>query len=398
MSGVAAATRAGRRERGSSPDPEPSAREALAARWTVWRADLEVVLPSWLAARVFVALGYVVAVSVVHRYAPGGTTNALTDRLVAWDGAFYRDIAEVGYRNLPVEALRFFPLYPLLGRFVGVLFLGHETLALLVLANLSSLGAAVLLRRLVLLEKGDERLAERAVWLTALFPAAFVLAWAYAEGVALLLAVGAFYALRTRRWELAAVLGLLAALTRPTGVLLAAPAAIEALPGLWRAHFSERLSRLLAIGAPVAGLALYLGWVGRRFGDPMLPFTVQNELRGDHVDPVTRIVRGIGDLFGPERFGDGLHAPFAVLFVVLVVLTFRHWPRAYGAFAALVILAALSADNLNSIERYGLNAFPILLAVASLTSHPRLERLALAISGSGMVALTALAWMAVYVP
>jgi hypothetical protein len=391
---------AGRRDgrHGRDTSAEPAVRRPLAAHWALWRADLQVVLPSWLAARVFVALGYVVAVSIVHRYAPGGRTTALTDQLMAWDGTFYRDIGELGYLHLPHEALRFFPLYPLLGRFLGALFLGHQPLALLVIANVAALVAAVLLRRLVLLEKGDERLAERAVWLTTLFPAAFVLAWAYAEGLALLLVVGAFLAMRTRRWELAAVLGLLAALARPTGVLLAAPLAIEALRGFRAAAVTERLARALAVVAPVAGLALYLGWVGRRFGDPLLPFTVQNDLRGDHVDPVSRIVRGIGDLFGPERFGDGLHAPFAVLFVVLVVIALRRWPLSYGVFAGLVVVAALSADNLNSIERYALNAFPLMLALASITDRPRVERLALAVSGGGMVALTALAWMDIYVP
>lgn len=399
MSSATAVKRAGRlRREDDDADTEPSAREALAEHWALWRSDLEVVLPSWLAARVFVALGYVLAVSIVHRYAPGGTTTALSDNLMAWDGAFYRDIGEVGYLNLPHEALRFFPLYPLLGRFLGVLFLGHESVALLLIANVSALVAAVLLRRLVLHEKGDERLAERAVWLTTLFPAAFVLAWGYAEGVALVLVVGAFLAVRTKRWELAAVLGLLAALTRPTGVLLAAPFVLEAVPGFFRVPLSERLSRLLAVGAPVTGLALYLGWVGRRFGDPLLPFTVQNDLRGEHVDPLSRLGRSIGDLFGAERFGDGLHAPFAVLFVILVVVAFRRWPRSYGVFAALMVLAALSADNLNSIERYGLNAFPIVLALASITDRPRVERLALAVSGGGMVSLTALAWLGVYVP
>ena len=356
------------------------------------------VLPSWLAARVFVALGYVVAVSVVHRYAPGGRTTALGDQLMAWDGTFYRDIAHVGYQNLSHDALRFFPLYPLLGRFVGVAFFGHESVALLVIANVCALAAAVLLRRLVLFETGDHRLAERAVWLTTLFPAAFVLAWAYSEGLALLLVIGAFFALRTGRWEVAAVLGLLAALTRPTGVLLAAPFAVEAVRGFGRAPITERLARVLAVVAPIAGLTLYLGWVDRRFGDALLPFSVQAGLRGDVVDPVSRLVRGIGDLFGPERLGDGLHAPFAVLFVVLVVVVFRHWPLSYGVYASLAVLAALSADNLNSLERYGLNAFPILLALAFITARPRIERLALAVSGGGMVALTALAWLNVYVP
>jgi len=221
--------------------------------------------------------------------------------------------------------------------------------------------------------------------------------WAYAEALFLLCALAAFLFARTGRYELAAVVALCAALCRPVGVLLAVPLAIEAAR-TWRdAHGLERTSRAMAVVAPVAGLALYLGWVGRRFGDVRLPFTVQDELRGA-ADPLTRLVRGLGDLVGTERFGDGLHAPFAIGFVVLAVLTARWWPASYTAFAVVVLVAALSADNLNSVERYALNAFPLLLTLAVLLRPGRLERLGLAVCGSGVVALAALAWLAVYVP
>jgi hypothetical protein len=368
------------------------------ARHDAINADLRVVLPSWLAARVFVTLGYVIAVSVADHWVTGGRTTAMGNGLLAWDGTFYRAIATGGYQSLPLEALRFFPLYPMLGRGLSPLFFGNTDVALIVLANVTSLALAVVLRRLVLFETRDEAMAERAVWLTALFPSAFVLVWAYAEGLFLLCCVGAIYAARRQRFEIAAVLALLAALTRPTGVLLAAPLAIEGVRAWRGAATSDRVASVLSVLAPVAGLGLYLGWVGRHFGDPALPFSVQSTLRGEVVDPFTRVVRGIGDLVGPERFGDGLHLPFALVFVALLVVVFRRWPVSYGVFALLVVLAAVSADNLNSLERYGLNAFPLVLGLASVTSKLRYERLALALCGGGLVSLTALAWLAIYVP
>src|SRR4051794_41945278 len=36
--------------------------------------------------------------------------------LLGADAAWYRDIARAGYGGLPAEGLRFFPLFPLLGR------------------------------------------------------------------------------------------------------------------------------------------------------------------------------------------------------------------------------------------------------------------------------------------
>ena len=88
-------------------------------------------------------------------------------------------------------------------------------------------------------------------------------------------------------------------------------------------------------------------------------------------------------------------------------------PAGVGAMAALMrlpedkldeVLAAaaqgevVSAANLNSIERYALNAFPLLLTLALLLRTPRLERWGLAVCGCGFVALTSLAFLGVYVP
>jgi hypothetical protein len=382
-----------------SPTTMPSSWGGKAwAGWEGLQADVRVVLPSWLAARVFVTLGYLLAVAVADHWVAGGRTTQMSEGLLAWDGTFYRDIASGGYGTLPVDSLRFFPLYPLLGRGLAPFLFGHTGLALIVIANVASLAVAVVIRRMVLFEKDDEAMAERAVWLTALFPSAFVLAWAYAEGLFLLTCVGAILAARSRRFEVAAVLALLAALTRPTGVLLAAPLAIEGVRAWRESSATDRVATVLAVLAPVTGLVLYLSWVGQHFGDARLPFSVQNSLRGEVVDPISRLARGFSDLAGAERFGDGLHVPFVIAFAALLVVVFRRWPVSYGVFALLIVVAAISADNLNSLERYGLNAFPLVLGLASVTTHPRVERLALAACGAGLVSLTALAWLAVYVP
>jgi hypothetical protein len=360
--------------------------------------DLRAVLPSWVAARALVAIAFGLAVGVLGHWVPGGRTAQMDQGLLAWDGAFYRDIAEVGYGGLPAEALRFFPLYPLLGRVLAPVVGGNTGLALVLIANAGALVAAVVMYRLARFELGDRALAERAAWLTSLFPAAFVLVWAYAEGVFLPLSLGTFLCARRGRYGWAAGLAFAAALTRPVGILLAAPLAIEALRTWRAAGVRGRLERVVAVAAPVAGLATYLAWVGRTFGDPMLPFSVQTDLRGDGTNPLARLVQGLGDVVGVERFGDGLHIPFALAFVALVVVVCRRLPASYGAYAALGVLVALTANNLNSLERYGLSTFPLLLALATLTASRRVEWLALAVCGSGLVAMASLAWLGVYVP
>jgi hypothetical protein len=376
----------------------PHGAERARAATTAVAADLRQVLPSWLAARALVAAGYALALWVAQRSFEAGRPPQLNEGLLVWDGNYYRDIATIGYGALPVGALRFFPLYPLLARALDVVLLGHIELSLLLISNGCALALAVVLRRLVLFESHDEDLARRTVWMTALFPSAFVLVLAYAEALFLLLALLTFWGIRRERWVLAAVCGFLAALTRPVGFLLIAPVVVEALRRRRGVSVGEWARRALAVVAPGLGIGLYLFWIDRTYGAPLLPFTAQSDLRGQGANPVVRLIDGVGDLFGPERFRDGLHIPFAIAFLVLLVVVFRRWPLSYGVFAAAMLYAALSATNLNSVERYGLNGFPLILGLASITARPRAERIVLVVSGGGLASLAALAWLGVYVP
>lgn len=359
--------------------------------------DLRAIAVPWITARALIVTGFLAAYAIVDRLVPDARPNAITEGLVAWDGTWYRDIASHGYGALGHEGLRFFPLFPLLGKALSIVTLGRTDVALVIIANIASVALAVAIRRLVRFERGSVDLADRAVWIVCLFPGAFVLAWAYAEALWLLAAVVVFWAVRSRRWGWAILAGLVAGATRPLGILLVVPIAIEAVR-VWRAaRNDERLLGLGALVAPIVGTGGYLLWVGSRFGDAWLPFTVQGTLRGNS-DPLSRLWEGIGQMFGPDRLSDGLHIPFAIAFVALVVLSFRYWPASYGAFAAVVMLAALDAENLNSLERYGLNAFPIALTLAVVVRRPAVERVAMIVLGGGMVALTAMAWTGTYVP
>jgi hypothetical protein len=160
-------------------------------------------------ARVAVALGFLVAHGAVDALRPGAPPLPLEQGLVAWDGAFYRDIATLGYDGVREEALRFFPLFPLLGRVVGAVLPGGATTGLVVVANVSAVVAGVLLHRLVVHDGGGSERATTAVWLVALLPASAVLALAYTEALFLALTIGAFLAMRRGRWSVVVALALL---------------------------------------------------------------------------------------------------------------------------------------------------------------------------------------------
>lgn len=366
--------------------------------------DVRAALPAWVAARLVVlgalALAHVLAAKI-DASVPG-FTDRLSRGLLAWDGRWYYDIAERGFAALPDESLRFFPLYPLVARGLAPVVAGHTGLALLLVSNGAALVLGALVHRLALVESGDAALARRAAWLVALVPPFYVLVMGYAEPLALSLSVACFLALRRCRWGWAAAAGYLAGLTRPVGAILSVPAAIEAARGLRAAPARERAQRALAVVAPVAGVATFLAWVGIRFDDGSLPLDVQSRahLRGGFANPAVTAFRAAADLVqGEVGLGENsVHLPWVVLAVVLAVVACRRWPAAYGAFAVATLVVALSARNLGSFERYAFGAFPLVLALASVTAAPWAERLVLSLSASLMAGYAVLALLLYYVP
>ena len=279
---------------------------------------------------------------------PGDLTIQLHQGLFAWDGAFYRDIASRGYDALPEAALRFFPLYPLFGRGLGWMLGGNEGLALLLIANVSALAAGALMHRLVLVDLADrrtaqlERVAARARRLPrscSCGPTRRRCTWSARSACCSRCGVG--------RGGGPLSAGLLAGLTRPFGVVLAVPAAIEAPEGMAaRVAAGSCRSARRRSWHPIVGLGAFLLWIGS-----LEPIHQQGQLRGEWIDPFRGLGRAIGDMFGSQRFLDGLHAPFAIALVILVVLCIRWLPPSYTAYTAIAVLSALSATNLNSLER-----------------------------------------------
>ena len=357
-------------------------------------------LPGWITARVLVLGALVFAHFLFNHLHTAVPSLDLRQGLLAWDGQWYEGITKHGYAGIPHTGLRFFPLYPLLSRGLAFVVGGRVDVALIVLANLPALLLGALLVRLVRREGGDAPAAERAAWFVALVPPAFVLVFGYSEAIAGCLAVATFLALRSKRWWWAAAAGFLSGLTRPSGALLAVPALVEAARGLRGASPRDVAGRLSAVVAPVAGVGAYLVWVGVRFGTPMLPVQIQQRswLRGGFVNPVLALFRAGRDAFGGHFGGNGFHFPLMVVAVLLVVVVCLRWPAAYGAYAVVTVLVAFSAERLGSVERYCFLAFPLVLAIVSLTRSRRVELGALVASSVCMAALATLALLGAYVP
>ena len=349
-------------------------------------------LTSWIEARLYVAAAFLVTFSIIDRLGSPAPDAPVRDGLLAWDGRWFQAIAADGYGDAADPALRFFPLWPLLGRALGWLTGIDEGLVLVVLANAGALAAGVLLHRLVVEETGDPDLARRAVRLLALAPPSFVLVLGYSEAVYITLVTAAFLLARRRAWWAVAGTGYLAGLTRPVGALLMLPVIHEVAAD--RAH--KHPGALAAAAAPVAGTATFLAWTGLALNDASAPLDRQQELRG-WAEPVSRLLRAAYQgIRGDE--GELLHFLAATAAVGLTAVVLRRLGRSMALYCGANLLVILAADNLNSLERYCLAVFPLVIAAAVLSQDRRINDWAVAASGAGMVALTALALGGAYVP
>jgi hypothetical protein len=364
------------------------------------RRDLRVAALPWVVARVLVVCSLWLSRFLDDRLVPRRHAGAPGLGLFIYDGDWYRNIAEHGYAELPKQGLRFFPLYPLLGRWLGTVFLDHTGVALVVIGSAAALVLGALTHRLVLRETGDARIAMRAAWFVAVFPVALPFVLAYAETLMMVAAVGMFLALRSKHWVPAAALGIVAGLTRPVGFLLIVPAAVEAARDWHATNGRERLSRVGAVASPGVGMALYLAWVGVEYDDPLLPFSVQgrHDLRGATIDPITHIVNSVGDVLDGDRFGAGLHLVWMAVFVVLLVVVARRLPASYAAYGAATLVIATTAENISSFDRYVFSTFVFAIAVALVTVRSDVERVALTVAAGGLVVYSTLAFFQLYVP
>jgi hypothetical protein len=362
---------------------------------------LAATLPGWALARILVIAAAIGAEFLFYDGRSLG--HALVGHehgLMSWDADWYLRIARDGYQALPIEGIRYFPLYPIAAR---VLSLGSDhwtPAALLLLANVFAVLLGLLVYRLCMFEKQDPDLARRSAWLVAVAPPAFVLVMAYTEALAMTFAVGAFLAIRRKSWFLAAIAGFLAGLVRPTGLLLLVPIAIEAWRDLRPVTFKKLLPRVTALASPLLGTAVYLLWSAQARGDALLPLRVQqrSNARGRFQDPLLTFWHAARDLVTDARVDQGLHLVWVALFVYLIYVTFRHWPASYGAFATVSLLQAVGTDNLNSLERYCYGAFPVILAIAYVCRTKSAERWLLAVSAVAMTGYAAAAFVSGYVP
>jgi len=344
---------------------------AVTTRTQRWldAADRQTLLGA-LAAKAIVLLFGLLAYSAIADKAVAGPRDALA-LWNRWDAPHYLSIARDGYQTVGEDRflIVFFPLYPLAIRLVSLLVV-NELLAAFIVSGVASLAAALLLRRLALLD-GTAEFASRAVWFLLIFPTSYFLQIGYTESLFIALILGAFLAARHERWALAGYLGALACLTRINGLLLLPAFAVE-VALLYRARGRFR-REWLWIGLPVVGILGYLLLNRVVYGDPLQFLHYQREHWYKSFDWPWNGIGGSVRSIGWRTPADAqLVGVQETLFIALgfggAVATALLLRPSYAIWMFGNWLLFTSTAFVLSVPRYTLTLFPLYLLFARLAA------------------------------
>ncbi|MFH8222320.1 hypothetical protein ACH4C2_20945 [Streptomyces sp. NPDC018057] len=327
--------------------------------------------------------------------------SAYTLLTARWDSLWYARVAGGGYGyevrlpNGDVHAdLAFFPLLPWLERLgaaVGPLSYADAGFAVGLLASLAAAWGIFAVADHVY----DRRAGICAVLLWAVLPVGIVQSMAYSESLFTALAAWALYCVLTGRWAGAGVLALLAGLTRPVGLAVAAAvwtAAVLSLLSERRAAAPAPLTPAPGPGRRVLGMLLaplgaagYVLWVGHRTGGgPLGYLDVQAGWRNGF-DGGYAFARFVGEKFAsfPSALaGVGLIVGVALVVWLYVTGVRQGQPPALLVYSGVVTALALCASSyFGSKPRLLLPAFPLLLPLALALARLRASRAALLTGG-----------------
>jgi Mannosyltransferase (PIG-V) len=342
----------------------------------------------FLAARIGLSLLSVVAVDLIDPFTPvdvpgraapaatPGWHNAI-DATERQDAIWYLRLADDGWSGDDASAA-FFPLYPLTVRAVAWVLPVDTLLAALLVSNVAFLGALLALFALTTEAFGD-RVARRAIVVTAIFPTAFFFLAPYTESLFLFLSIMAFRAARHDRWGRVAAWGALAALTRSVGLVLIPALLVEAFasrrgrPGGRRA-LAGRVAGATAIAV---GPLAWFAWWGVAHGRWLAPLDAQRRWDRELQLPWVSFTHAIDLAWSFRSYWllDLVVVSIAIAGLALAVPALRASETTYGVLSLLLPLFDPFWDRpLLSAPRFAVVVFPALWGLSGVGLGRRLPR------------------------
>lgn len=373
-----------------------------AAERAAWHRALATGMAALVVSRLCVLVGSAVRAAQLRVDGVPSTSPSrdLAGVFTQWDGLWYLRIVREGYPRLippditffqPEARAAFFPLYPAAVRWVDTVLPGRDTAAALVVSMVTSVIAVVLVGMLARRLFGVDAAASAMV-LFCVFPGSFVLSFAYAEALLIVLAAACLLLLLDERWVFAGAVAALATATRPNGLALTLACAVSAALAIrdrrdWWALAAPLLSPIGYVGFQV--------WLARHTGEPAPWWRVQREAWREGWSFGWSALMRVGDFVtGP------LSSPTSALTIAtLATLGLALWamvrcplPPPLTAYTVGIIVLMLLPSTVTARPRFLFTAFPIFIALAAWLPRRRnvVSDLIMVGCGAGLVGLTAL--------
>ena len=173
--------------------------------------------------------------------------------------------------------------------------------------------------------------------------------------------------MRAVAWTLAGAAGFLASLTRPVGVLLVLPLALD----YWRSRREAHRpisTRVAWLGLAPLGLGVFAGFNYALTGNALAFARIQASWRPGFDSPVKVLANGLGSADVPTCFSAWMTLVAALLLAVFA----RRLGLAYFVLGFALILVPL-AGGLYSMPRYLLAVFPIPILLARLGARKSVD-------------------------
>lgn len=333
---------------------------------------------AYLLSRLVVIMGASVAVAAdavtarVNEQEPKGGLTALVQVFDSWDGHWYLDVVREGYPHhiMPnvtyfVSDARaaFFPMYPRLVHYIdNIIPGGPVTVALLV--NLILGAFFIYLIGRIARELFDDKTAEKAMIIAALFPGSFVLSMAYSEALMLCVSCLCFIALSKKAWVWAGVLAAIGTACRPNGIALVLACAVAALLAIkedrdWKSLIAPALSPIGFLG--------FMAFLMHHTDENFAWFRVQTEAWKEGTSfGATAVSRTFDFFLNPTSSPTTVLTAASMMAMILALWCMKRYkiPAMYVAFTVGILVLMLLPATVTARPRFLYTAFPLIFPVA----------------------------------
>jgi len=279
-----------------------------------------------------------------------------------WDSYWYLDIVENGYylkTDNTLSNVAFFPLYPILIKILGTIFLGNFVIAGWMLSMGFLLCAVVYFYKLVK-EFHPDIDPEWPILFMLVFPTAFFFNIVYTESLFLFLTLGCFYYAFRKQFWLAGAFAFFGALAHSNGIFLALPILWE----IWRTYGWKSIftPKIIPVFLPVLATASFFAYTALKFHDLFLFFKLESAWGRSFTPNKDHFI-----FFShPAIINFSIDLFFTILIIAVIFLVYKKLSPLYALSMSATVLAALTSGTLMSIGRYSLVLFPMFILLASV--------------------------------